>query len=77
MTLECPLFHPALTTVWFWNGTELVNSTEQSLNRSSNDPEILLGVYQCGLMMSDPFSAMGGQYIITVARVMPLGTNTS
>ena len=74
VTLECPLFHPSLAIVWYWNGTELINLTEQSLNRSSLEADMLLGVYQCGLSMSDPFiTATEGENIATIARVMPLG----
>ena len=77
LSIECPLSHPFLSTTWYQNGTKLSNSSDHSLNRSSLDPDALLGVYQCELVASDPFTTIEGIQFVTVTRAMPLGRSFS
>ena len=74
INLTCPLHHPLLPTVWFWNGVKLVNATERNLVTTSVEPERLYGMYQClvGSLEPDPY-LNGRNDIISVARAMPYG----
>ena len=74
LDLTCPIYHPNLTTFWFWNGILLDNATEQNLTRTSDDQVSLHGVYQCYVGLSDGQEFVAQSDLVTVTRVMPFGT---
>lgn len=70
--ISCPMQLPFRTISWFRNGVRLVNATERDLSRSSSDPAMLYGVYQC--LVRSP--ELESRDILTVTRVMPYGMYT-
>ena len=73
VNITCPIPQNITPVHWFWNGIELENDTDHDLERCSNDPYQLYGIYQCLAGLRGEYEQVLERDVGVVARVLPYG----
>ena len=76
ISFTCPIPTVITPLIWFHNGIKLQNFTGQRLLRTSTDPNVLYGVYQCSARDVGTYGHIMDSNTFTMARVMPYGKVT-